>query len=174
MSQMYAVISCRHEKHELIAIKMVQIERGQKNAAWRWEEGRKYITYFFSGHLYHLSFWCWTGHAVLALSCLRRSSDQFLNGSETHPSAVRPVTPGVMWCTGRQFINSPAGQRHTPQLRGGRVRGESSLWPGRPSLSSCHNKMFPSVLMNLFLFIYLFFVVAGLLRVVRFYGAVKT
>lgn len=96
---------------------------GSEDAVGRREGGHKYITYIFSGHLYHLFLWCWTGHAVLVLSCLRRSSDQFLNGSETHPSAVRPVTPGVMWCTGRHFINSPTGQRHTPRLRGGRVRG---------------------------------------------------
>lgn len=165
------LISCRHEKDKFT--ETVPALTGSEDAIRRQEEGHKYITYFLSGHLYHLSLWCWTGRAVLVLSCLQRSSDQFLNGSETHPSAVRPVTPGVMWCTGRQFINSPSGQQHTPRLRGGQVRGESSLWPGRPSLSSCHNKMFPSVLMNRFLFIYLCCVVAGLLRVLGFMVLLK-
>lgn len=85
------------------------------------------------------------------------SIDQFLNGSKTHPSAVRPLTPEVMWCTVREFINSPVV---SGTLRGSgeaEVRGCFHLWPGRPSLSSWHNRMFPSVLINLSLLMNLFF-----------------
>lgn len=84
------------------------------------------------------------------------SIDQFLKGSKTHPSAVRPLTPEVMWCTVREFINSRVV---SGTLRGSgeaEVRGCSHLWPGRPSLSSWHNRMFPSVLINLSLLMKLF------------------
>lgn len=76
-----------------------------------------------------------------------------LIGLKTHPSGGRQVTPKVTKCTVHQskwVHQQPRGHRHTPRLRG--VRGPAHLWPGQPSLSSLHNKMFPSTLMNLFSF----------------------